>query len=115
MSDGVSVPCAVNAVAGDVQAKPMGAENVFGIAERDRLAVAPVPGRAFNATRDFEFADRRLAELAGADPVTLEELAGIGHGKHVGEFADLDGKLALVDANPVTSADHVARQVVGFL
>ena len=49
LADGVGVPGAVDAVARHVQAEPVGAEDVLGVAERNRLAIGPPPGRVRDA------------------------------------------------------------------
>jgi hypothetical protein len=93
----------------------VGAENVLGIAEGDRLAISPPPGRIDNARGDLEFTDGRLAVLARPNAVPLEKPAFVGHSEFVRGLANSDGELALVNPQPVPDADQIAAEIVGFL
>src|ERR1017187_542068 len=115
LADGIGVPRAVDAVAGDVQPEPMRAEDVLGIAEGNGLSIGAPPRRVRQAGGDLEIAHRRLAIRTGADVVTLEELAVVGQSQLVRRFADGERKVALIDAQSVADPDTVARKVVGFL
>src|ERR1043166_279951 len=74
-ADGVGFPGAVQAIAGDVDAEPIFAQDVFPVTEWNGPAIGPVPRRVFKLAGDFEFSHGRLAELTCTDSVALKELS----------------------------------------
>ena len=77
----------MNAVAGQVEGEPVGAELVFGVAVWDGALAGFVPGGVFNFVGDFKCADGGDGVGAGADAIAFEELAVEG---------DEEGVLALL-------------------